>query len=84
MKRLFKCMLAGTLIVMLSACGKNAGMEQSERPEHAETTEPSTISQMEETTQEQEEQVMTNDISFDFPRNHIWEQQRRHWRIFLM
>ena len=66
MKRLFKCMLAGTLIVMLSACGKNAGMEQSERPEHAETTEPSTISQMEETTQEQEEQVMTNDISFDF------------------
>ena len=75
MKRLFNLMLSGLLIISLSACGKQAGIEQSGQVEGTETVEQTTISQTEETTEpvtdtetisDQEEHPMTNDISFNF------------------
>ncbi len=74
MKRLLIFTLSGLLIISLSAC-KKAGTEQSGQSGNAETIERAAISQMEnwaepiantETTQEQENDTMTNDISFDF------------------
>lgn len=75
MKRLFNLMLSGLLILSLSACGKQSEMEQSGQSKNAEPIEQTTISQMEETTepatdteptQEQEDHVLTGDISFNF------------------
>lgn len=75
MKRLFNLMLSGLLIISLSACGKQAEIEQSGQVEGTETVEQTTISQTEETTEpvtdteitsNQEDHPMTNDISFNF------------------
>ncbi|MDE7157281.1 MAG: aldo/keto reductase [Lachnospiraceae bacterium] len=71
MKRLFNLMLAGLLIIMLSACGKQAGtesptdkkMEWSGQAENSETTQHTTG---EEKTQDQENNAMKNDITFNF------------------
>jgi diketogulonate reductase-like aldo/keto reductase len=73
MKRLFNLMLSGLLIISISACGKQSGMEQSEQSEKAEPIERTTVSQTTEpaidteTTQEQEaHDAMGDNISFDF------------------
>lgn len=75
MKRLFNIMLSGVLIISVSACGKQSGMAQSEQSENAKPLERTIISQTKdttelatvtETTQEQEEHAMADDISFNF------------------
>ena len=80
MKRLFNLMLSGLLIISLSACGKQAGIEQSGQFEGTEMVEQTTISQTEETTEpvtdtettsNQEDHPMTNDISFNFERRTV-------------
>lgn len=76
MKRVFNLMLSGLFILSLSACGKQSEMEQSGQPENAEPMEQATISQTKETTepatdtetettQDQEEHAMADDISFN-------------------
>lgn len=75
MKRLFNLMLSGLLIISVSACGKQSGMEQSGQSENDEPTEQTTIYQGEETikpardtetTPNQETRTMMDDTSFNF------------------
>lgn len=75
MKRLFNLMLSGLLIISLSACGKQAGIEHSGQLESTGTVAQTTIPQTEETAEpvtdtetasNQEDHPMTNDISFNF------------------
>lgn len=60
MRRMTGFILAGLLIVMLSACEKQAGTEASQ-PEEMPGHDVG-----EEQTQEQEETVMAEDITFNF------------------
>ena len=75
MEQLFNLMLSCLIILSLSACGKQSGMEQSGQSENAEPIEHTIISQAEETTEPatgtestkaQEDYTMTNSISFNF------------------
>ncbi len=75
MEQLFNLMLSCLIILSLSACGKQSGMEQSGQSENAEPIEHTIISQAEETTEPatgtestkaQEGYTMTNSISFNF------------------
>ena len=65
-------MLSGLLIISVSACGKQSGLEQSQQSKNTESIEQTAISQTEETTkpatdaipaQGQEDHAMSNDIS---------------------
>ena len=51
MEQLFNLMLSCLIILSLSACGKQSGMEQSGQSENAEPIEHTIISQAEETTE---------------------------------
>ncbi|MEY8390500.1 aldo/keto reductase [Lachnospiraceae bacterium 45-W7] len=75
MKRLFNFMLAGVLVVLLAACGKQAGTESS-TGKGTETSEQTEITQAEKATEQtgaeentqenQEDHAVTDDISFNF------------------
>lgn len=74
MKRLYHVITAALLVAMLSACGKQAGMETStnkESEQSEQTIKPNEagqtkVSQAEKGTGAQEANAVTNDISFNF------------------